>query len=193
MPAKAKTLRERFERNFIPEPNSGCWLWLLSLCNGYGRIYDLQNKRGALAHRLSWEIHRGAIPSGLWVLHKCDVRSCVNPDHLFLGTGLDNMTDMIAKGRQRIWNSGITHCKRGHEFTPNNTYFRKNGGRTCKICQREKVIRWRISNPERAREIALKHKEKKLLARASISGQEGLSLARGMQTHSQSCGERENT
>lgn len=53
------------------------------------------------AHRISWLIHRGPIPSGMLVLHSCDVRRCVNPKHLFLGTQLDNLRDMATKGRAR--------------------------------------------------------------------------------------------
>lgn len=91
-------MRRHIETNSIPEPNSGCWLWLLSCGNhGYGQLGWYGRKR--TAHRLSWQAHRGDIPVGLCVLHKCDVRSCCNPDHLFLGTRQDNMADMVAKGR----------------------------------------------------------------------------------------------
>lgn len=73
---------------------SECWYWRGSLEEfGYGR---LQSKR---AHRLSWTLFNGEIPKGLYVLHKCDIRNCVNPDHLFLGTQIDNMRDMVKKGR----------------------------------------------------------------------------------------------
>ena len=92
---------ERFEQLVSPEPNSGCWLWLGYVhCKfGYGRLQF--NMRTELAHRWSWIIHRGEIPDGLSVLHKCDNAHCVNPDHLFLGSLADNTADMCAKGRQR--------------------------------------------------------------------------------------------
>lgn len=60
------------------------------------------NRKSIKAHRFSWELHNGPIPDGLKVLHKCDVRHCVNPDHLFLGTIKDNVDDMIQKGRKVI-------------------------------------------------------------------------------------------
>jgi len=85
-----------------PVTETGCWLWNGHVGkHGYGTytIGSHPNSRGVTTHRLSWEIHNGVIPDGMFVLHKCDVRSCVNPDHLFLGTHRDNMDDAKRKGR----------------------------------------------------------------------------------------------
>lgn len=82
-----------------PEPNTGCWLWTGNLHgNGYGLVSHKKKTIGA--HRAAWLAFRGAIPSGLWVLHRCDHPPCVNPDHLFLGTHAENEKDKIQKGRQ---------------------------------------------------------------------------------------------
>jgi hypothetical protein len=88
-----------FEERFIPEPNSGCWLWIgmQQVGKEYGLFCFKQKTRKA--HRAAWNIYCGAIPPGLHVLHKCDNPPCVNPDHLFLGTHQDNMRDMTNKGR----------------------------------------------------------------------------------------------
>lgn len=92
------TVKERFEESYIPEPNSGCWLWLKYLDDeGYGR-FGKDYKQYA-AHRASYEIFRQPIPKNLQVLHKCDTPSCVNPSHLFIGTHADNMKDCHKKGR----------------------------------------------------------------------------------------------
>ena len=94
--------------NYIPEPNSGCWIFLGYLDRvGYGKI--TRNKIGHFAHRLSWQGANGPIPAGMKVLHKCDVRCCINPDHLFLGTQLDNVADMRAKGRARYPGANRPH------------------------------------------------------------------------------------
>lgn len=78
-----------------------CWLWTGRLSiSGYGQFR--QNKRFHRAHRVAWEITNGAIPDGLCVCHKCDVRHCVNPEHLFIGTCQDNANDRVAKGRSHI-------------------------------------------------------------------------------------------
>jgi len=75
-----------------------CWIWTGSLSNkGYGQIRA--GGRNSLAHRVSFELFRGPIPPGMWILHRCDNRRCVNPDHLFLGDCALNMQDCAAKGR----------------------------------------------------------------------------------------------
>ena len=77
-----------------------CWLWTGAVNDkGYGWVSRTRALGPTRAHRFSWEIHRGQIPKGKCVLHKCDVPLCVNPDHLFLGTRKDNTRDMMRKGR----------------------------------------------------------------------------------------------
>lgn len=81
-----------------------CWLWTGAKNSfGYGIVCptssDIKPRRYMRAHRLAFEFTNGPLPEGLSVLHKCDVPACVRPDHLFLGTTLDNMRDMRAKGR----------------------------------------------------------------------------------------------
>lgn len=94
-----KTLLERFEGKYQAVPWSGCWIWEGGLeRNGYARV-EVARDRRVSAHRLSWELHQGQIPNGLCVLHRCDVRCCVNPSHLFLGTKGANNTDRRDKGR----------------------------------------------------------------------------------------------
>ena len=100
----------RFNEKWVPEPNSGCWLWAGSLCrNGYGS-FGMPGGSTA-AHRASWTLHYGPIPDGMSVLHRCDTRGCVNPTHLFLGTQADNMADMRRKGREA---RGDRHGLRRH-------------------------------------------------------------------------------
>jgi hypothetical protein len=80
------------------EQGDGCWRWRGATANGYGHMTE--RGKTMLAHRLSWELHHGPIPKGMQVLHRCDTRRCVRPDHLFLGTHRENMADKVAKGRQ---------------------------------------------------------------------------------------------
>jgi predicted XRE-type DNA-binding protein len=92
------TLEKRFWSKVRKGP--GCWEWTAGLNkrNGYGHIKS--NGVKLLAHRLAWEMSNGRpIPAGLCVLHRCDNPKCVRPDHLFVGTQLDNIEDRDAKGR----------------------------------------------------------------------------------------------
>jgi len=98
-------LAQRFADKFFVEANSGCWLWTASIVtSGYG-AFNLCG-RSRTAHKVAWELFRGPIPKGLQVLHHCDVPSCVNPAHLFLGTNADNRADSVAKGRGAILQKG---------------------------------------------------------------------------------------
>ena len=97
---KWKRIKSSFERLVIK--NENCWEWKNATDgNGYGRIY-LGSRRALLAHRVSYLIHKGEIPDGLFVCHSCDNPTCTNPLHLFLGTPKDNMQDCIKKGRKNV-------------------------------------------------------------------------------------------
>jgi hypothetical protein len=93
-----KTLKQRFDEKVSPS-EFGCWLFIGATSGGYGSI---KHKGKSLrAHRVSYELHFGEIPEGMHVMHKCDNPACVNPQHLSLGTHLDNMRDMYSKGRRK--------------------------------------------------------------------------------------------
>ena len=88
--------------------NDECWEWQHAIqSKGYGAV-GIGNGKVALAHRVAYQLAKGEISPGLCVLHKCDNRKCINPNHLFLGTNRDNIDDMVKKGRQL---SGERHPK----------------------------------------------------------------------------------
>lgn len=95
------TTEERFMNKVSPEPNSGCWLWTAQVDkDGYGVFRTVPTS--TQAHRMSYKIFVGDIPDGMFVLHRCDMPGCVNPDHLWVGTHKDNMKDMKDKGRRWV-------------------------------------------------------------------------------------------
>ena len=108
-------VKKRFIDKVYMEPNCGCWLWTAGLNKwGYGKFHLNGRTRGA--HRVSWEIYNGKIPKGLFVLHKCDVRSCVNPQHFWLGTQKDNILDMFKKGRELVMKGEEVKSSKLNEF-----------------------------------------------------------------------------
>jgi hypothetical protein len=97
------SLWDRFHDMVIPEPNSGCWLWLGALhTTGYG-VMGLGRREEGIdrAHRIAVRLYGREIPAGHFVCHRCDNQLCANPDHLFVGTPSDNARDMVAKKRWR--------------------------------------------------------------------------------------------
>jgi hypothetical protein len=130
------SLEERFWAKV--RKSEGCWEWVGSkIPKGYGNIgISYRPPKSALAHRVSWEIHFGPIPGGMFVCHHCDNPGCVRPDHLFLGTNLDNIRDSESKGRFHAgdFNRRKTHCKHGHGFTLENTWLDSDGWRHCRAC-----------------------------------------------------------
>lgn len=121
----------RFEDKVIFD--DGCWLWTGGCgSHGYGECFVAKQVR--TSHRVAYEYWVGPVPDGLWVLHHCDNRRCVRPDHLFLGTPKENVADMDAKGRRVNGSRRLDQCRQGHAFTPENSIVAKGGQRRCREC-----------------------------------------------------------
>lgn len=95
-----------------------------------------------LAHRVFYEHHVGPIPLGLTIDHLCKVTRCVNPDHLEPVT--QRVNTLRGDGPSAV-NARKTHCPHGHEYTPDNTYVRKAGGRICKTCSQQRYAQRKTS------------------------------------------------
>lgn len=93
------SLRTRLLNMSIPEPNSGCWIFTGYVDElGYGIIAETKRKR-IKAHRAAYAAFKCEIPTGMDIMHACDLRCCINPEHLTPGTHAENMADMVRKGR----------------------------------------------------------------------------------------------
>jgi len=128
---KPATPHERFMQ-YVRLDSCGCWLWMGGkTSHEYGKFkLDGRNVR---AHRASYELFVGPIPEGLTIDHTCNVRLCVNPEHLEAVTGAENT--MRSSGPTAL-NARKTECVNGHPFDEANTYVLPNGGRACRTCQR---------------------------------------------------------
>jgi HNH endonuclease len=122
---------------YVPEPNSGCWLWTRAINNGYGIVRH--HGRNHFAHRVIYEALIGPIPPGLQIDHKCRNPACGNPDHLEPVTGRINR--LRAPNTVSAVNAAKTHCVNGHPLSGDNLHIpaviRPRGSRrVCKTCHR---------------------------------------------------------
>lgn len=124
---------------------SGCWIWQSAQRNGYGQFR--WNRKSISSHRTSYLLFIGEVEKGKHLHHACKNKLCVNPEHLALVTPKEHCRlDNNACGQ----NAAKTHCKNGHEFTPENTKIRPDGARSCKICCRAAVRRsYEKKHPDR--------------------------------------------
>jgi hypothetical protein len=115
------------------DPVTGCFLFMGCVTKaGYGVVGR------KYTHRVMYEHLVGPIPAGLFLCHRCDVRRCWNPSHLFPGTAADNTRDAVSKGRFSL----ETHCRHGHAYDATNTA-KTNGARRCRVCSRLRQQRYR--------------------------------------------------
>ena len=123
--------------------SNGCWIWQGNKTyNGYGQTGYRSKTR--ILHRKMFEVVNG-VTLGRWeyACHSCDVKLCCNPAHLRKGTPLDNQVDSVMK--RRNGEQQVTHCPRGHEYTPENTYVHAaKSGRPARNCKRCNLIRTRL-------------------------------------------------
>lgn len=99
---RPRTPQEYIERRTERITETGCWIWTGSITGSKGYGYAFWRWQRFPAHRLAWTAFRGPIPDNTLVLHHCDIPTCCNPAHLFLGTHHDNMRDMTRKRRQAV-------------------------------------------------------------------------------------------
>ena len=126
----------KFEDKYIPEPNSGCWLWIAGeLGTGYG-AFTIDGRRFC-AHRVSYEHHVANIPEGLVLDHLCRVRCCVNPQHLEPVTQQENVRRGDAGISLSKFYAQKTHCAKGHPWGGENLIVEPSGRRRCAVCRRE--------------------------------------------------------
>lgn len=128
------TIADRFWQK-VNRIDGGCWLWTASLTRGgYGQFRI--NGKTRRAHRIAYLLSVGPIPDGLDLDHLCRTPACVNPAHLEPVTRGENTARGGAIAAMRAARAAQTHCKHGHEFTPENTYIHpKSGARDCRKCR----------------------------------------------------------
>lgn len=148
-----QALPPRIYEKFKIGNSDECWLWTASKTrHGYGRVR--WNGHLMSAHRIVYSLFFGDPGPNLVLDHKCRNTSCVRPTHLEPVKFKENVMRGVSFA---VTNSKKTHCDSGHEFTPENTYPNGKYGRGCKSCRSVAQKKWLESNPEKRKEVALKH------------------------------------
>ena len=119
-----------------------CWLYAKQTVKGYGRltVWNGQRYERYYVHRVMYEVLVGHIPDGKVLDHLCRTPQCINPAHLEPVSNGENLLRGVGVG---AINAKKTHCSRGHEFTPKNTYVYPSGKRKCRACHRQDTMRFR--------------------------------------------------
>jgi hypothetical protein len=135
-------LPERFWAKCVPEPNSGCWLWIgADQGLGYGRIAVPDRRAARPAHAVAYEALVGPIAKGLEIDHLCRTPACCNPAHLEPVTHAENLHRSPIMGlKSKLRGAMITHCAQGHPFDAVNTYRTPAGKRQCRTCTRIRAL-----------------------------------------------------
>lgn len=153
-------LPERIERKIIPEPNSGCWLWLAGL-DGHGYGLCRFEGRTRPAHRAVYICLVGPVGSALLIDHQCENPLCVNPEHLRPATSQQN----TLRSKRTIASQFLARdcCAQGHPFTAENTGVEpRSRARICKTCQRSSAKKWQSANKDRFVEYSIRWQKKNL-------------------------------
>lgn len=129
------SLVEHIEALSVRIPFSGCWIWTGSTTKGYGQL--THNGKHMTAHRASFIAHNPGEKAPRLVCHHCDVRECVNPEHLYSGDYLTNRADMLTRERWTHPWASRESCERGHNYEQGGYRIASDGSRVCKACQRE--------------------------------------------------------
>ncbi len=151
--SRARSLADKLTQVEVVDAgySTPCYNWAANLDrHGYGRVSMLVEGKSKTvrAHRASYEVAKGPIPAGLEIDHLCRNRQCINPEHLEAVTGRVNLARRPSFGAPRA-----THCKKGHEFTEETTFFDKSGWRRCRIC-----LSARVKKPKHERGVSRSRK-----------------------------------
>ena len=132
---KYESLAEQIEALSVRVPFSGCWIWTGATAKGYGQL--THKGKHMTAHRASFIAHSKTEVAPMLVCHHCDVRECVNPEHLYSGDYLTNRADMLTRERWAHPWASREACEKGHNYEQGGYRIASDGSRVCKVCQRE--------------------------------------------------------